>query len=145
MRGVVCLNSNGRPELVYGARCNEDQLEHAVWITEAELLLRARFARNVPVGRTVADAVLVRDGTRYFIEVDNETMTTKQMQRKWDLYGRSIDGFILVICHTRSRMRRLMRGADQVKNFALFTRFRWLQSSRIKEPWIDLYRKRVGI
>lgn len=145
LRGIVCLNRTGRSELVYGQRCNDEQLEHEVWITEAELLLDGRCKRSVPVGKTFADALLVRDRTRFFIEVDNQTMTAKQMQRKWELYGREIDGFILVICHTKERMRRLMRGAQAVKNVALFTRFRWLRSTRIHEPWIDWYGKRVRI
>lgn len=130
---------------MYGQRANEEQLEHEVWITEAELLLNARCKRSVSVGRTFADALLVRERTRFFIEVDNQTMTAKMMQRKWELYGRDFNGFILVICHTKERMRRLIRGAETVKNVALFTRFRWLRSTKIKEPWIDWYGKRVRI
>lgn len=145
LRGIVCLNRIGRPELVYGQRCNEERLEHEVWITEAELLLGGPCKRSVPVGKTFADALLVRDRTRFFIEVDNQTMTAKQMQRKWELYGRDIDGFILVICHTKERLRRLMRGAEAVKNVALFTRFRWLRSTKVEEPWIDWYGKRASI
>jgi hypothetical protein len=141
----VCLNRTGRPELVYGQRANEEQLEHEVWITEAELLLDGRCKRSVPVGRTFADALLVRDRTRFFIEVDNQTMTAKQMQRKWALYGREFDGFILAICHTKERMRRLMRGAEAVKNVALFTRFRWLRSTKVKEPWVDCFGRRVRV
>jgi len=141
----VYLNRTGRPELVYGQRCNDEQLEHEVWITEAEFLLNTRCRRSVPVGKTFADALFVRGGTRFFIEVDNQTMTAKQMQRKWELYGRDINGFILVICHTKERLRRLMRGAHAVKNVALFTRFRWLRSKTIQEPWIDWFGKRVRI
>ncbi len=71
-------------------------------------------------------------------------MTTKQMREKWLRYGK-VDGFILVICRTKSRLRRLIHTADQVKSVALFTRFRWLQSERIREPWIDWQGRRVGI
>ena len=145
IRGIVCLNRTGRPELVYGQRCNEEQLEHEVWITEAELLLDARCKRSVPVGKTFADALFVRDATRFYIEVDNQTMTAKQMQRKWGLYGREIDGYVLVICHTKERLRRLMRGAEPVKDAALFTRFRWLRSPHVKEQWIDWYGNRANI
>src|SRR5438067_13027141 len=38
VRGTICMNATGRPQTVYGRRCNEDQLEHEVWITEAEIL-----------------------------------------------------------------------------------------------------------
>ena len=138
------MNAIGRPQVVYGRRCNEDQLEHEVWITEAELLLGGRFTRPAPVGNTIADALLVRNDVRFFIEVDNQTMTAKQMRAKWLRYG-EIDCYILVICHTKPRLRRLMRGAAMVKSVALFTRFRWLQSRYIKEPWFDWYGKRVGI
>ena len=144
MRGTVVLHGTGRPQVVYGKRCNEDQLEHEVWVTEAEFLLGGSFTRNVSVGKTVADGLLIKGGTRFYIEVDNHTMTAKQMREKWLRYG-EVDGFILVICHSKARMRRLMRGAALVKSVALFTRFRWLQSPRIKEPWFDCYGKRVGI
>jgi hypothetical protein len=71
-------------------------------------------------------------------------MTAKQMREKWLRYG-NVEGFILVICHGKARMRVLMRGAGRVKNVALFTRLRWLRSNRIREPWIDCYGKRTGI
>ena len=38
MTGAVLLNETGRPELVYGRCCKEDQLEHEVWVTEAVLI-----------------------------------------------------------------------------------------------------------
>lgn len=144
MRGTVVLKTIGRPQVVYGRRCNEDQLEHEVWVTEAELLLDGRFTRYAAIGKAIADGLLIRDGTKFYIEVDNHTMTAKQMREKWLRYG-DVDGFILVICHTKARLRHLMRGAGLVKSVALFTRFRWLTSKRIKEPWIDWYGKRVGI
>lgn len=144
MRGTVLLNGLGRPEIVYGHACKEDQLKHEIWVTEAELLLGGPFTRNAPVGKTTADAFMIRDTKRFFIEVDNETMTAKQMREKWRLYD-GVDGFILVICHTKERMRRLIRGAGLVKTVALFTRFRWLRSTRVKEPWVDWYGNRAAI
>ena len=138
------LNVTGRPEVVYGRQCREEEMEHEVLITEAELLLDVRFARNVAVGKTIADAFFVRDGNRFWVEVDNQTMPPKQMRDKWLRYGK-VDGYILVICHTKSRLRRLFRTAEQVKSVALFTRFRWLRSMRVKEPWIDWDGKRVRI
>jgi hypothetical protein len=129
---------------VYGKRCNSDQLEHEVWLTEAELLLDGRYTRNVKVGDTVADALLIRNGTRFYLELDNQSMTTKQMRAKWQRYGK-VDGFILVICHTKARLRRLIRTAEAVKAVALFTRFRWLRSTRVKEPWVDWYGKRTSL
>jgi hypothetical protein len=132
----VILHGIGRPQVVYGKACKESELEHEAWITEAELLLGGHFTRNAPVGRTIADALLVRDGVKFFIEVDNQTMPPKQMREKWQRYGK-VSGFILVICHTKSRLRRLIRGAEAVKSVALFTRFRWLRSAHVREPWID--------
>lgn len=134
----------GRPQVVFGRRCKPEELEHEVWLTEAEMLLGVRFTRNVPVGKTIADAFFKRDGDAFFVELDNETMTAKEMRSKWNHYGK-VDGYILVICHTKTRLRRLMRTAEQVKTVALFTRFRWLRSVFIKEPWIDWQCKRVGI
>src|SRR5438067_13376280 len=60
VRGVVCMNGSGRSELVYGQRCDDERLEHEVWITEAELLLGGRFERGVSIGKAIADAMLVR-------------------------------------------------------------------------------------
>jgi len=144
VRGTVFFNAVGRPQTVYGQRCNEDQLEHEVWITEAELLLGGRVTRGARVGQTVADALLVREGVQFFIEMDNETMSPKVMREKWLRYG-EIDGFILVICHSKERMRRLLKCADMVKTVALFTRFRWLKAKHVKQPWIDWYGKRTSI
>ena len=50
VRGVVLLNGTGRPELVYGQKCREEELEHEVLATELELIL-GRFERRVPVGK----------------------------------------------------------------------------------------------
>lgn len=138
------LNPTGRPEVVYGKPCKQSELEHEVLITEAELRLNVRFLRNVSVGKTVADGFFARNGDRFFVEIDNHTMSPKQMREKWVRYG-NVDGYILVICHTKSRLRRLMKTAEQVKSVALFTRFRWLRSTHVKEPWIDWTVKRVKI
>jgi hypothetical protein len=140
----VLLKGVGRPQIVYGHRCKEDQLEHEVWVTEAELLLGGPFTRNVEVGKTTADGLLICNADRFYIEVDNETMTTKQMRQKWRMYE-NVDGFILVICHTKNRLRKLIRSAAVVKTAALFTRFRWLRSTRVSEPWVDWYCHRVAI
>ena len=140
----MLLNNTGRPEIVFGHPCKEDLLEHEVWVTEAELLLGGPFIRNPAVGKTIADGLITRSSNRFAIEVDNETMTAKQMREKWQRYER-FDGLILVICHTKERLRRLIRGAGLVKNIALFTRFRWLRSTRVKEPWIDWYGNRTSI
>lgn len=144
MRGVIRLRETGRPELVYGQPCPEERLEHEVWVTEAELLLEGRFLRNASIGKTTADALLIRDGIRFYVEVDNETEIAKQLRQKWLRYG-DLDGYILVICHTKRRLRRLLESAELVKDVALFSRFRWLGSPRVREPWIDWYGKRTRI
>jgi hypothetical protein len=143
----VLLKDTGRPEKVYGKRCKEDQLEHEVLVTEAELLLGGHFTRDAPIGKTFADGLLVRGGIRFWVEVDNETMTAKQMRDKWSRYPDSLpeNEFILVICHTRARLRRLMRSAQAVKSVALFTRFRWLWSRWVEAAVIDRRCKRVGL
>ena len=137
------MNGTGRPELVYGKRSKEDELEHEVLITEAEILL-GTFERNARVGKTTADALLLREGTRFYIEVDNESMGTKQMKEKWVRYE-EIDGFILVICRTKGRLKRLMRSAEKVKKFVFFSRFDWLRMKNVKEKWIDWFGKRAEI
>jgi hypothetical protein len=140
---MVHFHDAGRPEVVYGMPCRDDQLEHSVLITEAEMLL-GTLKRDAPVGQTTADGLLVIGGVRFYVEVDNETMSPKQMREKWSRYG-DVQGFILVICKTKGRMRRLMQSAEQVKDFALFTRFRWLRAKNVKRPWLDCYGKRSGI
>lgn len=148
-RGTVLLRNTGAPEKVYGRPCGEERLEHEIWITEVEILIGGRFTRNAPVGKTTADTWFVRDGEWFWVEVDNGTMTSKQMRKKWERYlagpERKVNGLILVICHTKTRLRRLLRTAAPVKDFILFTRFRWLRSKAVQEPWIDGWCKRVGI
>ncbi len=140
----MLLNETGRPEIVYGPSSRGAQLEHEVGVTEAELLLGGHFTRDEPVGNTTADGMLVRDGERYYVEVDNETMTAEQMRDKWKRYA-GVTDFILVICYTKRRLKLLMQSAEAVKDIALFTRFRWLWSGRVREPWIDCSGIRGGI
>src|SRR2546423_1413528 len=54
VRGVVQMKATGRPELVYGQKCKEEELEHEVLVTEAELLL-GRFERRVIIGKAISD------------------------------------------------------------------------------------------
>ncbi|MFL5328602.1 MAG: hypothetical protein ACJ8C4_06775 [Gemmataceae bacterium] len=135
MRGVVLLRGHGRSELVFGQPCKESELEHEVLVTEAELLL-GPLERGVRVGRAIADGLLTRGKNRFYVEVDNHTLTTKQMREKWREYGK-VDGFILVICHSKARLRRLMRGASAVRDAALFALFRWLRYRNVRERWVD--------
>lgn len=130
---------NGRPELVYGRRCKQDEIEHEIRITDLALYFKdSPFTPNVAVGRTVADALMIRDGKRCYLEVDNSgKMTTKQMTAKWKRYE-GVEGFILVVALTETRMQRLRKGAELVKNIALFTTFKRLWSGEA-EPWIDWY------
>lgn len=121
-----------------------DNLEHNVLIVEAELLLEMNFTMNVKVGATTADASFVHDAIRYFVEIDNETMSPQQMREKWLKY-QAFDGVILLICHTKNRLRRLLKSAERVKEQLLFTRFERLQSTRIREPWLDWHFKRLSI
>lgn len=143
----MLLNGTGRPEKVYGKKCEEENLEHEVGITEAEYWMGGDFVRNARIGEAIADGRLNRDGIRYWIEVDNGSMTSKQMRKKWQRYGKlkSDQDVILVICHTKTRLRRLMKTAVPIKHAVLFTRFRWLRSTVVKEPWIDSRCKRVSI
>lgn len=142
--GVVQRRETGRPEIVYGRRCPQDQIEHEVRVAETELLLGTELQREAKAGRTQADAVMVREGRTCFIEVDNSgNMTAAQMRAKWRRYE-GVDGFILVIAVTEGRMQRLRKGADLVKDAALFTTFERLRSG-MPEPWVDWYGKTAGI
>jgi hypothetical protein len=143
--GVVQRRESGRPEIVYGRRCPLDMIEHEVRVTDLALLFPdSLFARGVKVGRTEADAVMMRNDQRCYIEVDNSgKMTQKQMQAKWKRYE-GVTGFILVIAVTESRMERLRKGAEAVKNIALFTTFERLHSGK-NEPWIDWYGQTTGM
>lgn len=141
---MILLNETGRPELVYGNRCKDDELEHGIFITEFELLISRTVHRNVPVGKTIADGMLVRDGTRFYVEVDNESMSSKQMREKWIRYD-GVDGFILLVCRTKGRLKRLMRSAERAKKVLFFSRFKWLRMKNVKEKWIDWYGKRAEI
>lgn len=144
IRGVVQLNANGRPELAYGKKCRIDELEHEVLNTEAELLIGGPYERNVPVGKTIADAATMRNGIRFFVEVDNETMSPKQMREKWSRY-KGARGFILLVCRTKSRLKRLIKSARSVKGVILFTRFHWLRCEHLKRRWIDTSFNRIDL
>jgi len=135
--GFVQRRDTGRPEIVYGRRVKEDQIEHEVMIAELELIMQSKIFREAKIGNTEADGMMIRDGRKCWIEVDNSgKMTAKQMQEKWKRYGK-IDGYILVIAQREARMQRLRKGAEAVKNIALFTTFERLTKG--EEPWADWF------
>lgn len=141
---MILQNETGRPELVYGKPSQVSTLEHEVLITETELLLGELFQRNVPVGKAIADGMLMRRGAKLFVEVDNDHMSPTQMREKWKRYG-NVDGFILLVCHSTSRLRRLIQSAEQVKHVIFFSRIAWLRKRCVREKWIDWYGKRAEI
>jgi hypothetical protein len=143
--GIVQRRDTGRPELVYGRRCKQDQIEHELRVTDFALVFKdSRLTRDAKVGRTEADALMIRDGHRCYVEIDNSgKMTAKQMEAKWKRYD-GVDGFILVVAVTEGRMQRLRRGAELVKDAALFTTFDRLRAGG-SEPWVDWYGNTVGI
>ena len=147
LRGVVQRRETGRPELCYGRRCREVELEHEVRITDFALLFRdCVFERGVKIGRAEPDAVMVKDGHTCAVEIDNTGhVDRKQMKAKWKLYDESkFSGYILVVAVTDSRMERLRKGAELVKDMALFSTFDRLRSDWA-EPWLDWYGKSVRI
>lgn len=141
---MILFNATGRPELVYGKKCREEELEHEALITEAEILIGAPFLRSVPVGKTVADAKTIREGIDLYLEVDNESMTATQMRDKWERYE-GIDGFILLVCRSKGRLRRLIKGAQPVKRIILFSRFKWLRLKHVNKRWVDWKGNRIDL
>jgi hypothetical protein len=129
----VQRRDTGRPEIVYGRRCKQDNIEHEVWITEFEVILGCPIQRGVKVGRTESDGFLVREGRNCFVEIDTGTMDRKQIKGKWKRYG-EVDGFILVVTMTDARMDRLREWSDRVSEVALFTTFKRLRAGL---PWLD--------
>jgi hypothetical protein len=137
---MVLLRSVGRPQYVWcGWQPNVRMLDHEIYITELRLHYRdCPFHRSMPVGSTVADALLEKDGTQFFIELDTGKMDRRQMQAKWRRYPAKLNGFIGVVCLSEMRMQRLLKHCDKVKDVALFTTIARLRSGQ-EEPWIDGY------
>lgn len=124
--GIVQRRDTGRPEIVYGRRCPSDLVLHQVLLTELALFFpESPFTPDAKVGRTEADAVVVREGKTCFVELDHSgKMTDRQMQAKWKRYGRLADDqVILVVAMTEERMQRLRKGAGLVRDWVLFTTF----------------------
>ena len=111
-----------------------DKIEHEVRVADLAIYFKAYpFIRGTKVGRAEPDAVMNHNGRRCYIEIDNTgKMTQQQMTAKWKRYG-DVDGFILVVAMTEGRMQRLIKGAELVKDFALFTTFDRLRSGK---PWV---------
>lgn len=141
--GVVQRKDTGRPEVVYGRPCRQCQLEHEVRVADVAVHFHGRpFGRDAKVGTTEADGLLIHDGRRCYVEVDNSGhMSAKQMAAKWRRYG-AVDGFILVVCRTEGRLERLRAGAELVKDSALFATFERLRAGK---PWVDWYGNTVAI
>ena len=142
---------------MYGRRCQQDQIEHEVRVTDLALLFKDfGFERGVKVGRTEADAKTIYRGRRCYIEVDNSgKMTAKQFQAKWKRYeplneksaelGKETElEFILVVALTESRMHRIRRTAELLKDIVLFTTFERLESG-MPNPWVDWPGKTVHL
>ncbi len=144
--GMVLLKGTGRPQLIFGGvQVKHGMLEHEVLITEVRLhFLKYRFQRSVPIGKTIADAMLDKEGTRFFIEVDMGGMDCKQMNAKWMRYGDLRKDFILVFCRTEGRLKRLKQGAHRVKDVALFSTFDRLKSGN-HEPWEDCHGRATNL
>lgn len=140
--GILQLKDTGRPALVYGRRCQQHQIEHEIRVTEFAILMDSTLERGVKAGRTEPDGLMIREETRFWIEIDNSgKMDAKQMQAKWKRFE-GVDGFILVVAVTEERMQRLRKGAELVKNIALFTTFDRLRAGL---AWIDWYGKTTNI
>jgi hypothetical protein len=138
------VNDTGRSEKVFGKECPEWLLSHEVAVTEAELLLGGIASRNPRVGDTTADALLIRNGRRFYVEIDNQTETGRQLRQKFQRY-RGVRDIVLVVCRTKARLRTIIRNAGSVKEIALFTRFRWLRSPVVKRIWLDSFGERGTI
>jgi hypothetical protein len=136
--GIVQRRDTGRPEYAYGRRCHRKEIEHELRVTDLALHFGAwPFVRGAKVGRTEADALMIRDENPWYIEIDNSRKMTvrKQMQKKWERY-QGVDGYILVVATTDRRMWRLLLGAEAVKNVALFNTFERLAAGK---PWVDWF------
>lgn len=136
--GVVQRKDTGRPEIAYGRRCKADQILHQVMLAEMALMYRdSPFTPDVKVGRTEADAAMVREGRTCFIELDNSgKMTARQMQAKWERYGRlGDDQVILVVTMSEGRMERIRKGAEAVRDWIFVTTFDRLRNA--EKPWVD--------
>lgn len=143
--GLVLLKGTGRPQIVYGGRkIKLGMLEHEVLITELRLhFFPHPFERSVPIGKTTADALLFKDQTKFWIELDTNRMDQRQMRAKWLRYGNCQD-FILIVCQSEKRLKRLKESAQQVKHIALFTTMNRLKLGRDK-PWEDCEGKATNV
>jgi hypothetical protein len=141
----VQRRDTGRPEIVYGRRCKATEIEHEVRIADLALHFpKYPFERGAKIGRAEPDAVMWIEGNRLAIEVDNSgKMTTKQMAAKWERY-RTGEGDILVVAMSEARMDRLRKGAEAVKERALFTTFERLRAA-MAEPWVDWFGKSASL
>ena len=86
---MVQRNATGPPEIVYcGWQPKTDNLFHEVMITEFRLMFpNDEFHRNVSVGRTRADGLIIRNGNRGYVELDTGQMSNQQMHAKWQRYA----------------------------------------------------------
>jgi hypothetical protein len=142
---MVLLRGTGRPQYVYsGHRCKVDILGHEIWITEFHLLHPGvPFRRSVPVGKTIADAMMEKNNAKFFIEVDTGKMDSRQIETKWRRYA-GVKDFVLVVALSERRMQWFRRHCDRVKNIALFSTFSRLESGQ-PEPWQDAFGQSTAI
>ncbi len=130
---MIQRKDEGRPEIVYGRRCKQDNVEHEVMVAELEVLLCTRIERKAKAGTTHADGRSVIHGRSCFIEVDRATMGRRSMQAKWRRYE-GVSEFILVVTVSDGRLERLRQWSELVQDRALFTTFDRLRAGR---PWVD--------
>jgi hypothetical protein len=142
------LRDEGRPLVVYcnGWRPKEDHMRHEVLLTD--FLLRypqASVRRGYDVDQPIrADAEMVLNSRRYFVELDTGEMTHRQVRQRWSVY-RDVTDFLLVVTSSESRLEGLRRNAEAVAGIALFTTLTAAMESPLGEIWIDCAGNRAAL
>lgn len=126
--GVVQRKDGGRPEIAYGRRAKD--LEHAVQITELELLI-GRIELPVKCGKAEPDGMFQGDA----VELDfSGKENKKQWQGKLAKYPRE-ETWILVVAMSEARMQRLRAWSESLKDWMVFSTFDRLRAGG--QAWVD--------
>ncbi len=121
-----------------------DDLAHDLEITLIVLGIKAdevlRYSAATISKELQPDARIVINGTVFFLEHDRDSMSSKAIRGKIDEYAKLQNIFVLWVATNESRMKKLMRLGEKIKDRSLFATY----LEAVKTPHAEIWRGTDG-
>jgi len=144
--GTEQLKKRGRPEDVYfNGTGKVEHVKHEVFLTRALLKYAWDSVKRLHDvdPRIAADAECVRNGFKFFFELDRG-VSYPNMERRWKKYE-GVEDYLLVITTTERRKVGVIEHSKAVAGIGLFTTLDEVLNDPFGEVWVDCFGKRVSL